>query len=45
LVFAESATRHIDADRSSSSIGGELMDAARRRDIDVVLVWRLDRYS
>ena len=37
--------KEVGSGASQRQLRDRLMEAARRRDIDVVLVWRLDRYS
>jgi putative DNA-invertase from lambdoid prophage Rac len=37
--------KEIGSGASVRELGQRLLDAARRRDIDVVVVWRLDRWG
>jgi DNA invertase Pin-like site-specific DNA recombinase len=37
--------KEIGSGASQRLLRGQLLDAARRREIDVVLVWRLDRWG
>lgn len=44
-VFAEFADKGISGAKSSRPALDQLMDAARKRRFDVVLVWRFDRFA